>query len=1181
MNKMMIRLYSLFTILISFSVLQAQKSGAIYEQVMEMQKDFPASSTQIFSSASQQSPIHAETYVKKAEFFQLKTDFFTQTRAKKPNTLFLAVPFEGKIFKVQLFKKEVTTATYTVKAASGKNVAQNQSVFYRGVLENKPNSLASLSLTSLGLRMTLSDGSGNIEINRIDKNLYAAYRVSDSNHKQEMGCTAEETDYFGKTGISHSSIERSSAGECIEVYIECDFDSFNKNGGSVQNTEDWALSLMNEVGILYDNAGIPMFVSDILVYDQPDPYTAGGNAGQVLGMMGSVIGNDYEGRLAHVFSTRGLGGGVAYVNVLCAFNSGGAFGPYAVSGSMNSSTIPFPIYSWNVMVVAHELGHNVGSLHTHNCVWNGNNTQIDDCGNSATNQGNNSPCYDENNPILPNAGSIMSYCHLIGSIGIDFNIGFHPQVADLMFDRYISAPCVTGEGCSGGEPPIADFTYTQSDLCNPATVQFTDLSLNNPSSYLWFFPGGNPQTSTDPNPFVEYVDPGFFDVSLTVTNFAGEDELYLSQIIEIIETPDPDFDYEIEDGVMKFTNQTTGPVDINFWDFGDGSASTDVNPCYAFEQDGSYLVTLTVESICGVFEIEHYVDFFTPPTAGFAADADVGCLPQVINFTNQSSENSEDFLWMFEGGNPETSTEENPAVEYDSAGVFEVTLVVTNDQGEDSLVMMDYITIKDIPSVVFEYEMDSLAVTFTNQSESYDILSWNFGDGSTSTNQNPTHTYEEEGTYDVTLTVSNICDTMTMTQTIVLSSLPTANYTANKTSGCLPLSVEFTNASSTNADTWEWTFEGGSPASSTEEHPVVTYSEAGTFDVVLIVSNESGTDTMEELSLITVGDIPTAAFNVNITDLEANFTDSSIGYDSLHWDFGDGNDSNETNPTHNYSEDGIYEVVLTTFNECGSNTSTQSITASTLPTAGFSANIVQDCVPLTVEFSNSSSSNAIDFDWSFPGGAPASSTEENPVITYEEKGSFNVSLIVSSLAGKDTMLMEDYIVTLDVPSADFGYANTDDFEITFTNLSTDANSYVWDFGDGMTSSEENPVHIYGETGTYTVILTSKNNCGEETYEVEVTVSDITSTDEFDLLSDVKVFPNPNEGTFEVSIQAQESTEVEMEIFNTLGQSVLKDKFRINGGINNRNVDMEDSASGVYLLVLRRSEERRVVRVFVN
>jgi len=131
-----------------------------------------------------------------------------------------------------------------------------------------------------------------------------------------------------------------------------------------------------------------------------------------------------------LFSTRSVGGGIAWLNVLCATNNGGAFGPYAVSGAMSSNVVPFPIFSWNVMVVAHELGHNVGSPHTHDCSWNGNGTQVDDCGPVA---GYDTSCYDPNDPILPsNGGTIMSYCHLVSGVGINFNNGFGPEAGGLL-----------------------------------------------------------------------------------------------------------------------------------------------------------------------------------------------------------------------------------------------------------------------------------------------------------------------------------------------------------------------------------------------------------------------------------------------------------------------------------------------------------------------------------------------------------------------------------------------------------------------------------------------------------------------------------------------------------------------------------------------------------------------------
>ncbi len=155
--------------------------------------------------------------------------------------------------------------------------------------------------------------------------------------------------------------------------------------------------------------------------------------------------NNYNGRLAHYVSTRPLGGGVAQVDALCDVYSPSGSGPYGVSASLKIPTVPFPTYSWNVYVIAHELGHNFGSRHTHSCVWDINNDgiameRIDDCSRGS--------CYDSVNEIIPaNGGTIMSYCHL-NSVGINFNSGFGPLPGALISNTYLNAPCVTG-GCNG------------------------------------------------------------------------------------------------------------------------------------------------------------------------------------------------------------------------------------------------------------------------------------------------------------------------------------------------------------------------------------------------------------------------------------------------------------------------------------------------------------------------------------------------------------------------------------------------------------------------------------------------------------------------------------------------------------------------------------------------------------
>ena len=309
--------------------------------------------------------------------------------------------------------------------------------------------------------------------------------------------------------------------------------------------------------------------------------------------------------------------------------------------------------------------------------------------------------------------------------------------------------------------------------------------------------------------------------------------------------------------------------------------------------------------------------------------------------------------------------------------------------------------------------------------------------------------------------------------------------------------------------------------------------------------------------------------------------DSSMGYDSIQWDFGDGNMSAETNPIHSYALDGSYEVVLTTTNDCGSNTSVQTIVVSSLPTASFSANIQEDCIPFVVEFSNTSSSNANAYDWNFPGGSPSSSTDENPIITYQTAGIFDVSLIVTSAAGKDTLLIDEYVTTLDIPTTDFEYTTLTEFEYSFTNTSLNAESFFWDLGDGSSSILENPIHTYEQPGTYNITLTAMNECGEETHEEEITILDPTSVSEVETINELKVYPNPNEGVFTLSLNSLESGMAEIEIYNTLGQLVLNEKMQILSGSNHKSIHMQSSTSGVYLMLLKFKNQRKFTKVILD
>lgn len=645
--------------------------------------------------------------------------------------------------------------------------------------------------------------------------------------------------------------------------------------------------------------------------------------------------------------------------------------------------------------------------------------------------------------------------------------------------------------CSSGLPPIAAFAANPTIGCAPLSVNFTDLSINTPTSWSWSFPGGTPNTSNQQNPTVVYPAAGIYDVSLTVENGVGSNSITQNSLIIVEEAPTANFTWVQTGLTVIFTDLSSLNTTSWFWQFGDGAVSTAQNPIHSYSVDGFYDVTLEVTGDCGSTTFTASIPVFTPPTAAISGTPTTGCAPLQVQFSSAGTPNATTWLWNFQGGNPTVSTQENPLVNYNTPGTYDVTLTVTNPAGSDVITLNDFIVVGTVATPSFTYNVNGSTVAFTNttnNSQGIGAVSylWNFGDGNTSTAANPSHTYASGGNYTVTLTATNNCGSTTSTQTVTILTPPTAGFTANVTSGCPPLTVMFESTSSANSNTFNWSFPGGTPSSSTAENPTVVYTTPGTYNVTLIVSNSAGADTLTLSNYITVNNLATAGFTSSVNGLTATFTNTSSNATSYTWSFGDGNTSTAANPVHTYAEDGNYTVTLTATNNCGSVTSTQTVAIVTPPTAGFSANVTLGCAPLTVQFSNQSSENATSFQWSFPGGTPSSSTLENPTVTYNAAGSYNVMLTVSNSAGGNSVTQTAYINVSSTATAGFTYTNTNG-TVNFTNTSSNANSYSWNFGDGATSTLANPSHTYQEDGTYTVTLSATNACGTVTATQTITI----------------------------------------------------------------------------------------------
>ncbi len=210
-----------------------------------------------------------------------------------------------------------------------------------------------------------------------------------------------------------------------------------------------------------------------------------------------------------------------------------------------------------------------------------------------------------------------------------------------------------------------------------------------------------------------------------------------------------------------------------------------------------------------------------------------------------------------------------------------------------------------------------LTVQFTDQSTGFvEDWAWDFGDGESSTEQNPEHTYATADSYYVTLTVSSTDGSDSKTDTVyVTDAAPVAAFSADTTSGDNPLTVTFTDESSGSINAWSWDFGDGS--TSTEQNPVHEYTTVDTFNVKLTVSGPSGTDQVEKKNyIITIEPLPVAGFTADIIEgsvpMTVQFSDTSSGaIISWLWQFGDGLTSTAQNPSHVYTKVDTYTVTLT------------------------------------------------------------------------------------------------------------------------------------------------------------------------------------------------------------------------------------------------------------------------------
>ncbi|MGB0167415.1 MAG: M12 family metallo-peptidase, partial [Luteibaculum sp.] len=397
-----------------------QEKAAIANQLTEV-NPFQESS---FKSSN---PAAIPATLTEAKTLSFEPKILDAVLRNNPAVFELSVPSPYGTLQLLLEPAELFASGFTVNSSDGvKDHDIKLGQFYRGVVKGDDNSLVSLSFINGEVQGMIATQDANLTLGKLKQEksaqpVYIIYNEKQVETSFPNFCSTQDLPNQ-KLKIEPVPQGQKSLSNCVTVYFELDYDVF-QNKGSVTAATNYIAAVFNEVATLYANESINVKISEVFVWNTSSPYS-GTSSTTNLNQFRSTRPN-FNGDIGHLIDLRPNNGGIAYVDVICNSNYN-----YAYSG-IYSYYSNVPTYSWTVEVITHEIGHNLGSPHTHSCSWPGG--PIDNCYQP---DGVCTP-----GPAPQNGGTIMSYCHLT-SHGINFNNGFGPLPGDLIRNRVSNASCL-------------------------------------------------------------------------------------------------------------------------------------------------------------------------------------------------------------------------------------------------------------------------------------------------------------------------------------------------------------------------------------------------------------------------------------------------------------------------------------------------------------------------------------------------------------------------------------------------------------------------------------------------------------------------------------------------------------------------------------------------------------------
>ena len=465
---MMRKLILIALLLASFGVFAQRNVSKKVNDLISQNTTFKKYSVLIENNAIQNAA--TRNAVTKATYATINQTAIGEIAQNQYDFLEVEIPYLGATITTQLFKVDLFAEGFHIDTDKAASIDYEKGTHYRGIVKGDPNSLVSFNFFKQEFNAVISNNLiNNLVVAKLDKiNNTSDYIVySDVNLKAKNNFECKVKSSFETSAQELRNQESTASIRCVTMYFEIDYDLYQANNSSTTTTANWMTSVFNNVQTIFTNDGITTSLKSTFIWTTPDPYDGIGDSSADYLYKFNELRPVFDGDLGQLLGIDpgGLGGVAVGINGICTQSN---FSYSDVSFSFQT----VPTYSWTILVITHEFGHLLGSPHTHGCHWNGNQTAIDGCGQSAGYfEGD---CDEGPIPSETVQGTIMSYCHLVDGVGINFVNGFGPQPAARIISKVNAGTCLSTDCINTCINTVAGITTTATSATT-ASITWSDL----------------------------------------------------------------------------------------------------------------------------------------------------------------------------------------------------------------------------------------------------------------------------------------------------------------------------------------------------------------------------------------------------------------------------------------------------------------------------------------------------------------------------------------------------------------------------------------------------------------------------------------------------------------------------------------------------------------------------------